>query len=200
MADNEWMYSGRMSATERTSEWEWKTEDYLKDAHRGSHTVHPLCPCARCKQRKRHGKIEMTKHLWRHGYMPDFTMPINFAERDRERWQVMRQRIDGNADDGIRNMLDDLHYAQHAHSPPPEDDPEEPDEPDEPEATAKAFLDMMASAKKPLYPGAEISQLDAISQKLATKAKHGMTRSCFEDTLKDAGNMLPKGHCLPRSM
>jgi hypothetical protein len=100
-------------------------------------------------------------------------------------------------------LLDDLHYAQQAHSPPPEDDleePEEPEGPDEPEATAKAFLDMMASAKKPLYPGAEISQLDAISQKLATKAKHGMTRSCFEDTFKDAGNMLPKGHCLPQSM
>jgi hypothetical protein len=115
----------------------------------------------------------MKKHLWKHGYMPDFTMPINLAERDRERWEVMRQRIDGNADDGIRNLLDDLHYAQQAHSPPPEDDLEEPEEPkgpDEPEATAKAFLDMMASAKKPLYPGAEISQLDAISQKLATKA------------------------------
>jgi hypothetical protein len=105
--------------------------------------------------------------------MPDFTMPINFAERDRERWEVMRQRIDGNADDGIRNLLDDLHYAQQAHSLPPEDDleePEEPEGPDEPEATTKAFLDMMASTKKPLYQGAEISQLDAILQKLATKA------------------------------
>ena len=115
----------------------------------------------------------------------------------------MRQRIDGNANDGIGNMLDDLQYAEMARSPPLEEDPEqqeEPYEPEEPEPTAKAFLEMMASAKKPLYPGAEISQLDAISQLLADKAKHGSTRSCFEDNLKTWGNMLPKGHCLPRNM
>ena len=97
-------------------------------------------------------------------------------------------------------MLFRSHYAQQPHSPPREDDPEESEEPDEPEATTKAFIDMMASAKRPLYPGAEISQLDAISQQLATKAKYGMPRSCFEETLRNAGNMLPKGHCLPKTM
>ena len=61
---------------------------------------------------------------------------------------------------------------------PPE--PEEPGEPEEPEPTAKAFLDMMASAKKPLYEGAKISQLDAISQLLADKAQYSTTCACFK--------------------
>ena len=202
MADGEWMYSGRTSRTDSTAEWQWKTDYYVKDANRGSKTVRPLCPCARCKMNNRQDSLNMTKHLWLYGYMPDFDMQINFPETDRVREEVMRQRINGNAHDGIANMLVDLHYANQAHSPPTED-PEEheaPDLPDEPEPTAKAFLEMMATAKKPLYPGAEISQLDAISQLLADKAKHGETRSSFEDHLKTLGNMLPKGHCLPRTM
>ena len=84
MADNEWMHTGRVSATQRTAEWQSKTEDYLKDANRCSHIVRPICPCARCKLNRRHDRIEMTKHLWKYGYMPDFTMPIKFVERDRE--------------------------------------------------------------------------------------------------------------------
>ena len=57
-------------------------------------------------------------------------------------------------------MLDDLRDADMPDSPPSQEEPpepEEPDEPEEPEPTAKAFLDMMASAKKPLYEGAKIS-------------------------------------------
>jgi hypothetical protein len=111
----------------------------------------------------------------------------------------MRQRINGIEYDGIMNLLHDLRDhevpdSSHSH------EQEEPGEPEEPEPTAKAFLDMMASAKRPLYEGAKISQLDAISQVLADKAQHDNTRACFEAHLKTYGNMLPEGHCLPKSM
>src|SRR4051812_30547045 len=82
MADNEWMYSGRISATERTAEWERKTNYFVADATRGSNSVRPLCPCARCKMNHREDLFGMTRHLWKYGYMPDFTMMINFGERD----------------------------------------------------------------------------------------------------------------------
>jgi hypothetical protein len=135
--------------------------------------------------------------------MPNYVTSIDFGQYERDRGEVMRQRIDGNEDDGIRNLLDDLRDADMPDSPPPRDEPpepEEPAEPEEPEPTAKAFLDMMASAKRPLYPGAKISQLDAISQLLADKAKNDTTRASFEDNLKTFGNALPEGHCLPTSM
>jgi hypothetical protein len=47
-------------------------------------------------------------------------------------------------------LLDDLHDAYMPDSPPK---PEELLEPEEPEPTAKAFYDMMAAAKRPLYEG-----------------------------------------------
>ena len=36
MADNGWMYSGHVSATERTDEWAWKTNLLVKELVRGS--------------------------------------------------------------------------------------------------------------------------------------------------------------------
>ena len=125
MAHGQWMYSGRISADEMTTEWQWKTDYYMKDATRGSKTVCPLCPCARCKMNNRQGTFGMTRHLWLNGYMPNFTMRIKFPKRNRAREEVMRQRIDGNANDGIGNMLDDLQYAEMARSPPLEEDPEQ---------------------------------------------------------------------------
>ena len=39
-------------------------------------------------------------------------------------------------------------------------------------------IEMLASSKKPLYEGAKISQLDAISQLMAVKAKYADDKYC----------------------
>ena len=182
----------------------------MKELGRGSKAgLRPFCPCTRCGKRQRKGKDDMIKHLWSYGYMPGFTTAVDFAEHERESGRVMRQRINGNADDGIRNFLNDLRDAHMPDSPPSYEEPpeheepceeEDPCEPEEPEPTAKAYYDMMELAGRPLYEGAKISQLDAISQVLAKKLQYGNTRSCFEDNLQTYGNMLPEGNCLPKSM
>ena len=59
---------------------------------------------------------------------------------------------------------------------------------------------MIEAAKKPLYPNSPMSQLDAISQCLANKTQYNFTRDGFEASLRTSGNMLPKGHCLPKSL
>ena len=84
--------------------------------------------------------------------------------------------------------------AEMANATPSENEPEEP------EATAKAFLEVLASSKKPLYAGAKISQLDAISQLIAVKAEYGCSQKCFEAFLGVWANSLPEGHELPKSM
>ena len=206
MADNGWMYSGRTSGVDRTDEWVWKTNLVVKELARGPKLVRPWCPCIRCERRHRQGKEQMTKHLWLYGYMPNYVTLVEFAQYEQDRGEVMRQRIDGNEYDGLRNMLDDHHAAYMPDSPPPQEEqeepgePEAPDEPEEPEPTAKAFYETMASATKPLYEGTNISQLDAVAQLLSDKCQFSTTRAGFEANLTTSGNMLPKGHCLPKSM
>ena len=204
MADNGWMYSGRVSATKKTEEWMQKTHYLVKELARGQKgRFQALCPCNRCKKYHRQGKDEMYQHLLRHGYMPNYVTQVDFHERERDRGEVMRQRLNGNEYDGIRNLLDDLHDAHMPDSPPLREEPLEPEvppEPEEAEPVAKAFYDMLAAAKKPLYEGAAMSQLDSISQCLAAKTQHNWTRDGFETHLRISGNFLPKGHCLPKSL
>lgn len=195
MADNQWMYSGFIRRNRVTPEWVTKTDVYLKEIFRCPMRIIPRCPCAKCARRHRRNQKDMTEHLRTHGYMPNFDMPpINIAERDRGREEVMRQRIGGYADDGVRDMLDDVIAAETAHATPSENEPEEP------EATAKAFLKVLASSKKPLFAGAKLSQLDAISQLIAVKAEYGCSQKCFEAFLGVWANSLPEGHQLPKSM
>ena len=195
MADNQWMYIGFIRRNRVTSEWIAKTDVHLKEIFRRPMRIIPPCPCARCARRHRRNQTDMSEHLRTHGYMPNFDMPpINIAEQDRGREEVMRQRIDGYEDDGVRDMLDDVIVAETANATPSENEPEEP------EATAKAFLEVLASSKKPLYAGAKISQLDAISQLIAVKAEYGCSQKCFEAFLGVRANSLPEGHELPKSM
>ena len=66
----------------------------------------PPCPCARCARRHRRNQTDMSEHLRTHEYMPNFDMPpINIADQDHGREEVMRQRIDGYEDDEVRDML-----------------------------------------------------------------------------------------------
>ena len=105
MADNGWMYSGRTSAVDRTDEWVWKTNLLVKELARGSKSgIRPNCLCLRCKLRKCQGKDEMTKDLWSSGYIPNFITTVDFGEYERENGRVMRQRINGNEDDGIKKL------------------------------------------------------------------------------------------------
>jgi hypothetical protein len=104
--------------------------------------------------------------------MSHYVTHIDFDEHECDRGDVVRQRLNGNEYDGVRDLLDDLIHGDMPDSPPSwEEAPEleEPLEPEEPEPIAKAFYDMLVAAKKPLYDGASISQLDAISQCLANK-------------------------------
>ena len=77
--------------------------------------------------------------------MPNFVLPpLHIAEQERGIEEVMLQRIDGYEDDGVI-------VSETVNVTPSENEPEEP------KATAKAFLEVLASSKKPLYAGAKIS-------------------------------------------
>ena len=205
MADNGWMYSSRVSATNKTDEWVRKTHFLVKELARGKKgRFQALCPFNRCKKHHRQGKHDMYNHLLGYGYMPHYVTTVDFDERERDRDEVMRQRLNGQEFDGMRDFLDDLQDAEMPDSPPPEPEgppePEVPPEPEEAEPVAKAFYDMLKVAKKPLYAGARVSQLDAVAQCLADKTQHNFTRNGFEAALRTTGNLLPDGHCLPKSL
>src|SRR3954468_18363201 len=103
----------------------------------GSKVVRPRCPCAHCMRLRRQTKDDMSKHLWQYGYMLNYEPLVDFSQYERDRAEVMRQRIDGIEEDGIINLLEDFRNADMPDSPPLQEEPEEPGELEESEATAK---------------------------------------------------------------
>ena len=89
MADNQWMYGGFFHRNEVTTEWAERTDVFLKEIFCRPMRMVPECPCAICKRRIRRDRKEMTLHLRTNGFMPNFNMPINFAQRNRGREAVI---------------------------------------------------------------------------------------------------------------
>jgi hypothetical protein len=193
MDDHEWMYTGRSSQSDFTTEWLMKTNDLLELAFgefaKGAILV--LCPCKRCANRKRKNKVDMGKHLLKNGFTPDYTRWVHLGEAHRLREEVVRPRVeDFDAGAGVADMLDDFYEEQYAEGRMEE----------EIEATAKAFYDMMSSAQKPLHYRTTVSQLDAIGCFMGFKSECIMNREHFDGMLTVISSLLPDGHILPKSM
>ena len=102
MADNGWMYRGRVSATKKTDEWVRKTHFLVKELARGRKgQIIALCPCNRCKKHHRQGKDDMYNHLLANGYMLHYVTTVDFDQHERDRGEVMRQRLNGNEFDRV---------------------------------------------------------------------------------------------------
>ncbi|XP_072147892.1 uncharacterized protein [Setaria viridis] len=187
MEDRQWMYTGRSSQNSLTDEWINKTDAFLERAFariKGGRDT--WCPCRKCGNLRRQTKLEMGKHLVRHGFTPDYTIWIYHGEFDRGRDEVIRQRIEQYDDDaGVGDMLDDYHEARRE---------------EEPEATAKAYYDMLCAAQQPLHGHTKVSQLDAIARLMAVKSQFSLSRNAFDVILTVFGSLLPEDHILPKSM
>jgi hypothetical protein len=102
---------------------------------------------------KRQTKKAMREHIWKNGFMPDYTLWIFYDEEHRMREEMVRQHVEDYDDDNrVADMLNDYHEAQFG---------EERTE-DEPDVTGKAFYDVFDVAQKPLHDQTKVSQLDAI--------------------------------------
>src|SRR4051812_31721472 len=102
----------------------------VQEIARGPKTLDPRCPCARCRNRQCAKKEIMKQHLWASGYMLGFVTTVDFTQNERDRGDVMRQRINGIEYDGMRNLLKDFRDAMP--ESPPSAEPEGPPEPEKP--------------------------------------------------------------------
>jgi hypothetical protein len=71
------------------------------------------CPSSKCANRKRKTNKAIVEHIWKNGFMLDYTLWIIHGEAHHTREEVVRQRIkDCDADAEVADMLNDYHEAQ----------------------------------------------------------------------------------------
>jgi hypothetical protein len=189
MEDHEWMYTGHVGRNDVTPEWNRKTNYFVEwaygEAAKGASLV--PCPCSKCANPKRKSKKVMVEHIWKNGFMPDYTRWIFHAEAHRTREEVVRQHIeDYDVDEGVADMLNDYHEAQFTRGCTE----------NELEPTAKAFYDMFDAAQKLIHGKTKVSQLDAIGRVMAFKLQYNMSRDAFDGLLTVIGTLLLEDHVL----
>jgi hypothetical protein len=70
---------------------------------------------------------------------------------------------------------------------------------EDPEETAQAYYAMLEATKQLLHENTTMSQLDGISRLIALKSSLGISRDGFDLVLATVGQLLPKGHSLPKN-
>jgi hypothetical protein len=128
----------------------------------------------------------MYKDIFTNGYVPNYTRWIYHGERHRVSEEVRHQLEEFDADAGMADMMVDAHLGMEV----AEEDPEE---------TAQAYYAMLEAAKQPLHENTTMSQQDAISRLIALKSSLGISRDDFDLVLATVGQLLPKGHSLPKN-
>jgi hypothetical protein len=96
-------YTGHSSHRDYTNELLNKTNKFMElafgKAAKGASLV--LCLCSKCANRRRENKVNMSKHLLRNGFTPDYTRWVHHGEAHRMREGVMRARLE-DFDDAAR--------------------------------------------------------------------------------------------------
>jgi hypothetical protein len=96
MDDREWMYTGRPSQSDFTTEWMMKANDFLElafgECAKGAILV--LCPCNIRANIKIKNKVDMGKYLLKNGFMPNYTRWVYHGEAHHLREEVVRLRME----------------------------------------------------------------------------------------------------------
>ncbi|XP_015694304.1 uncharacterized protein LOC102720804 isoform X1 [Oryza brachyantha] len=191
--DRSWMYKGRRKRGQVSADWIVKTTDFLEWAFsRDTRGDGVVCPCNYCNNTRPHPRDTMMKHLFKHGFKPDYTVWDYHGESCPTRDDVIWQRTeDEDRDVDVHRMDDMVHDVRDAYMSVEEEDPE---------PTARAFYEMLTASNQPIHAYTEVSQLDAITRLLTVKSQFSISISGFDALLNVFTALLPQGHKLPSNL
>jgi hypothetical protein len=199
------MYEGRTSQWDFTDEWRDKTEQFVDSVFAiPTRPAKVLCPCVKCHNIKRMAKDEMSKHLLKFGFTPNYDRWICHGEQPakptkRVRKESQQSQLAGGFDAGFEACFDAFLDGNAPENPNAEETPQEAQTSEEPEQSTKKFYEAMFAAQKPLHPHTEVTQLDAVARLMAFKCQSNLSRDKFDALLVVIGSILPKGHILTKS-
>jgi hypothetical protein len=197
------MYEGRTSQWEITLEWREKAEQFVNMAFDiPARPAKVLCPCKRCNNIKRQTKEELSKHLIKNGFTPNYYTWVCHGEHTAKhaRTESQQSQPAGEFVAGFDDCLDAFLDANAPENPNIEEAaPEEAETSEEPEQSTQKFYEALFAAQKPLHAHTEVTQIDAVARLLAFKCDVNLPRDRFDDLLAIVGSILPQGHLLTKT-
>jgi hypothetical protein len=175
------------------SQWQTTFKKYIGKKFEGTYPGETApCPCGRCRCMAYITKDVMTKHLLSRGFDPDYQKRLMEQLHAPEPAIVVEDDCDdgGSAQNLVSSLISGAINTENRES-----NSEEPNE------AAKAFLKLMAEARKELYPGCkEATQISFIVRIFQIKCMFGISNNAMEQILHLFCLLLPEGHCVPNTL
>ena len=183
MENRDWMYSGWVFGQVPSNIWLEETARFIDRAFSSVAEGGKIkCPCAKCRNYFPQERHIVEKHLYKHGYKPNYKTWTEHGESfvAAADGSVPLVHQEGcNETDRMDNMLVDLGGS---HLPPVTE---------EPTSSAKAFYRMVSSADELVHENTKHTRLSAVARLLAMKSQYNMSIAHFDDTLKIIHELLP---------
>ena len=172
------MYDGFDSVTHGHSDaWLRVADEFVALAFVGDARL-ARCPCIKCRNLVRLKKVELSYHVFKHGFMPNYLVRHEHGEVDHTIESDGDQDIDRMEEmlDDIRNEYPDLQNNQAF----PED--------------VREFYKLLEASEAKVHEGTNVSVLQVVTRLMAMKSKYTFSNKCYNDIVKLIIDISPPNH------
>jgi hypothetical protein len=183
--DQQAMYDSFSDNGAHSAEWFWIGKLFLKLAFAGGYRE-AMCPCSRCCNRRMLSKYEMSCHIAKKGFMPDYLVQHQHEEVQ----PPAAAESDGNDDeDRMDDMIADIGMEYDLGSgdqhPPPE---------------VHNFYGLIAASEEKVHDGTALTILQAVTRLMTMKSKYNFSNLCYNNIIKLIIDLIPVKHNMPKDL
>jgi hypothetical protein len=178
------MYDGFDCVTHGHSDaWVRVADEFVALAFAGD-ACFAKCPCRECRNLIRLKKVEVSYHIFKHSFMPNYLVWHEHGEVE------TTIESDGDQDvDRMDDMVDDIwnEYPELRNNQAlPED--------------VKEFYKLLEALEAKVYEGTDVTVLQAVTRLMAMKSKYSFSNNCYNDIVKVIIDLIPSNHNMPKDL
>jgi hypothetical protein len=178
------MYDGFDSVTHGHSDaWVRVADEFVVLAFAGD-AHFAKCPCRECRNLIRLKKVEVSYHVFKHGFMLHYLVWHEHGEVE------TTVESDGDQDvDQIYDMVDDIRneYLELRNNQSLLED-------------VKEFYKLLEALEAKVHEGTDVTVLQAVTRLMAMKSKYNFSNNYYNDIVKLIIDLIPSNHNMPKDL
>jgi hypothetical protein len=178
------MYDGFDCVTHGHSDaWVRVADEFVALAFAGD-ACFAKCPCRECRNLIRLKKVEVSYHIFKHGFMLNYLVWHEHGE--------VETTIESDGDQDVDRMDDMVDDNRNEH-PELQNNQALPED-------VKEFYKLLEALKAKVHEGTDVTVLQAVTRLMAMKSKYNFSNNCYNDIVKLIIDLIPSNHNMPKDL
>jgi hypothetical protein len=179
------MYDGFSNKGAHSAKWFEIAKNFLKLAFGGDRRE-AKCPCNRCQNRMMLFEYEMSGHITKHRFIPNYLLWHQHGEVQAAAPANSNGSDDENRmDDMIADIGIEYDLGSGDQHPPPE---------------VQNFYRLLTALDEKVHDGTELTVLQAVTHLMGMKSKYNFSNQCYNDIVKLIIDLIPAKHNMPKDL